>query len=149
MDKTQTWYGYLLADGMLRCERLLAGGEPREDAVRVYGPIEARSRLLAYRDLKVMHAAADPMITETEVGRGSLEAGIGVVVSQYARIVGRGDACALLAGLLVQLSDGGDYEVMGGRVTIELGDSVVDMPIIENKDDDSALPSSICSMVAK
>ena len=129
MDKSLTWYGYLLADGQLRCERLLVGNEPREDAVRVYGPIRAKSRLLAYRDLKVMHAAADPISPAEDEG---LASGIEAVVSQYARIAGREAACELLAGLFVQLSDGGGYAE--GGVVVDITEAPV--------------KSSICSVLS-
>jgi hypothetical protein len=129
MDKTLTWYGYLLGDGLLRVERLLSGDEPRDDAIRVYGPISAKSRLLAYRDLRVMHAAADPLIRVDDVELGTLADEVTLVVSQYARIVGRVESCELLARLLVQLSDGGSYDVEGGDVVVSLGKSVVSEPV--------------------
>ena len=148
MDKTQTWYGYVLADGLLRCARLLAGESPRADAVRVYGPIESRSRLLAYRDVKVLYLADAPIADVAEEDARPLRLGIESVVSQYALLVGREDASEVLAGLLVRLSEGRGYEVDGGRVTVELGESHVDMPAVVNIEPSPAMDSSICSTVA-
>jgi hypothetical protein len=78
----------------------LAGDELRGDAVRVYGPIKAKSRLLAYRDLRVMHAAAAPLIMPAVEDMDALSASIAEVVGKYARILGREAACEMLMGLL-------------------------------------------------